>query len=138
MCPGFESLIRHQFLSESTAPSVSKTLPQSTPPSGLRRVLLIGALLASASFPCAARDFPKDAKAGELKGATYPFVRIDNKELRLAPGARVFDQNSRIILPTLLPAAGKILYQMENSGLVQTIWLLTAEEAGKLASRPTQ
>jgi hypothetical protein len=136
VCPGFESLIRHHS-NRQRAPADRKNLPENLD-LAIRRIVRGACLMLCLIGAVQARDFPASAKTGELKSTDYPFVKIDDKQMRLAPGARVFDLNNRIILPTLLPAGVKILYETESSGLVLTIWLLTAEEAARPIQRRPQ
>ena len=74
------------------------------------------------------RNFPLDSKLGELTAINYPTVEISGQTLRLAPGGQIRGKNNLIVLPTAVTAGGTIRYQMEFTGNVSRIWLLTPEE----------
>src|SRR5258706_14512324 len=85
-------------------------------------------LLFLALAPCWGRDLPAGAIQGELRPLEYPFVRMSGKPSRLAPGARIFDVNSRIIQPNVLPASATVIYKLDIRGDLQEIWILSADE----------
>lgn len=78
------------------------------------------------------RIFPQDAKRGEITGHQYPSVSISGKVFRMAPGARIYDQSNRTILPVALPDSGKVLYLTDMNGQLSKLWLLTPEEQATL------
>ena len=76
-----------------------------------------------------ARDFPAFSKPGILKEFARPLVKIGSNTFQLAPAARIFDQNNRLIQPTTLPAGAKIIYKLDaRTGFVHAIWLLAPGE----------
>ncbi len=76
-----------------------------------------------------ARDFPPLSKLGTLRGFERPLVKIGSKTYRLAPAARIFDQENRLIQPASLIAGVKIIYKLEaQTGYVHAIWLLAPGE----------
>jgi len=79
----------------------------------------------------AGRILPPAAQLGELKAADYPYVKIGDNVLKLAPGARIFNTENRTILPNLLPTAATVFYQLDLSGQVVNLWLATPEEAAR-------
>ena len=84
--------------------------------------------LAGGVYAQLTRNFPPDSKLGELTAINYPTVEISGQTLRLAPGGQIRNQNNLIIMPTMVTEAGAIRYQMEFTGNVHRIWLLTPEE----------
>ncbi|MGH8751326.1 MAG: hypothetical protein ACREUV_06445 [Burkholderiales bacterium] len=76
----------------------------------------------------AGRILPPDGVAGELKDSRYPYVIVSGKQFHLAPGARIFDQNNRIILPGYLPNGADVVYKLDGSGDLINMWLLTPQE----------
>ena len=95
-----------------------------------RWIVFIVALFFAASVH-AGRFLPPAAKLGELKAADYPYVKIGDNVLRLAPGARIFNTENRMILPNLLPAQATVFYQLDLHGQVIKLWLATPEEAAR-------
>jgi hypothetical protein len=94
------------------------------------RAFLFGLLLSVLSIGVAvARDFPPLSKVGTLRGFERPFVRIGSKTFQLAPAARIFDQNNRLILPATLPAGARVVYKLEaQTGFLHELWLLLPGE----------
>jgi hypothetical protein len=94
------------------------------------RALILSLLLSFFSFNLAlARDFPPLSKTGTLRGFDRPFVKIGSKTYQLAPAARIFDQNNRLIQPATLPAGAKIVYKLEvQTGFLHELWLLLPGE----------
>jgi hypothetical protein len=89
-------------------------------------------VLFAATLAVAERAFPGNAKRGELKSAEFPYVQIDKDVIKLAPGAKIYDDKNQIVMPTRLPQKAPIRYSLEaTTGLVNNIWLLTAEEAAQ-------
>ena len=98
------------------------------------RYLLITliSLLAAAAF---ARDLPPDGRQANLGAIEYPFVQLAGKPARLSPGARIFDENGRIVLPNTFSGQVPVLYKLDIRGDVQEIWVLTADEVAALRNR---
>ena len=81
----------------------------------------------------AARTFPPDAVAGQVRDYAYPTVQLDDRAYRLAPGALIYDGYNRIIAPNHLPQGAKVLYRIDGQGQVSKMWLLTPEEAAAIS-----
>ena len=81
----------------------------------------------------AGRVLPSGAQPGELNAVEFPYVKIGDSVLKLAPGVRIFDVQNRIIFYTMLPAEAKVFYQLDQMGLVLNLWLATPEEAATFA-----
>ena len=76
-----------------------------------------------------ARDFPPSSKVGRLAGFERPYVRIESNTFQLAPAARTFDANNRLVQPSTLPIGARVVYKLEAAtGFVHTIWLLAPNE----------
>jgi hypothetical protein len=75
------------------------------------------------------RQFPKEAKRGELVVLTAPEIAMDSKPDRLSPAVRIRDINNHLVLSGTL-ANQKLLvnYLRDNTGLVHNVWVLNAEE----------
>ena len=97
--------------------------------------LLIASLtLAMPAFAQLERNFPATALRGELRVLQPPAVTIDGKEARLAPGARIRDQNNLLAMSgSLVDRALAVHYTLEGNGMLLDVWLLTPQE---LARRP--
>jgi hypothetical protein len=78
----------------------------------------------------AARDFPENARRGTITAHQYPQLRIGSVTYRLAAGGRIFNQDNMIIMPASLPKRRvEVMYQLDFTGQLSKIWLLTDEEA---------
>jgi len=103
------------------------------------RLYLIGGILlgfahcASAQF----RQIPIDTQRGWLRPVQDSVIAIDEKQLQLAPGATIRNQQNMIVVPVSLPGEGALAeYQLDASGQVARAWLLTPEEAAREKPQP--
>jgi len=96
---------------------------------------LLAALLFAASLPAWAqlRTIPQNGKRATLSGYENPFVVLGGEKKRLAPGAVIFDNDNRMILPGYLPAGkADVVYTTDQTGQVMRIYLLTPQEIQRL------
>src|SRR5882672_3177027 len=88
--------------------------------------------LACATQAWAERNFPEQAKRGDLKAYEYPSMKIGDQVYRLAPGSRIFNQQNLIIMPASLQVqTAPVMYILDTSGDLSRIWLLTEDEAAQ-------
>jgi hypothetical protein len=106
------------------------------------RALMAGATIAAAAIasPSAhaqdadasvlvTRDLPKAALLGRMLVQQPPDVLLNGQPTRLAPGARIRDENNQIALSgALMGQAFPVKYLLDSSGLVSQAWILTADE----------
>jgi hypothetical protein len=89
-------------------------------------------VLAGATQAFAERNFPEQAKRGELKAYEYPLMKIGDNVYRLAPGSRIFNQQNLIIMPASLQVqTAPVMYMLDMSGYLSRVWLLTGDEAAR-------
>ncbi len=88
----------------------------------------MSALLVLHPWAVAGRTLPRYALLGDLNATNYPYVTIGDRQYHLAPGARIFDQNNRIILPVSMPSRATVLYNLDTNGDLVKMWLLTPDE----------
>ena len=75
------------------------------------------------------RQFPKDAKRGELVMLTAPEITLDSKPDRLSPAVRIRDIHNTLVLSgTLTNQKLVVNYLRDNIGLVHNVWVLNNEE----------
>jgi hypothetical protein len=75
------------------------------------------------------RQFPKDAKRGELVMLMAPDITLDSKPDRLSPAVRIRDVHNNLVLPgTLANQKLVVNYERDNIGLVHNVWVLNNEE----------
>jgi hypothetical protein len=91
--------------------------------------------LAALALPAAAqlqRNFTDKALRGELVFGQPPEVTLNGKPARLAPGARIRDENNLLQMSAAL--AGRMAtvhYTTELQGMLLEVWLLSPAEAAK-------
>jgi hypothetical protein len=91
------------------------------------------ALCSSASAQVA-RLFPPTALRGELTGTAPPDVLLNGKAARLAPGARIRNQDNRFdVTGTLTGGKWLVHYTVDSGGQLLDIWILTPSE---MANQP--
>jgi hypothetical protein len=79
------------------------------------------------------RQFPVTARRGVLEGGRpYPYARLNDQEIKLPPGALIWDPNNRTILHGALPGKAEIVFTTDFTGNVNRIWILTYEERRRL------
>ena len=75
------------------------------------------------------RQFPKEARRGELVVLTAPDIAMDSKPDRLSPAVRIRDINNHLVLSgTLANQRLVVNYVRDNTGLVHNVWVLNSEE----------
>lgn len=75
------------------------------------------------------RPFPANAKRGRMTPAYHPDIVIDGKTRRLAPSARIFNQDNLIQMPASLRGRNIVVnYQEDGDGQIVAVWILTDEE----------
>lgn len=90
-------------------------------------------VLAGATQAFAERNFPEQAKRGDMKAYEYPSMKIGDNVYRLAAGSRIFNQHNLIIMPASLQIqTAPVMYMLDISGDLSRIWLLTGDEATRL------
>ncbi len=92
--------------------------------------LLIGTASAQIEAPTPnTRQFPKEAKRGELLVLAAPEIALDGRADRLSPAVRIRDMNNNLVLSgTLANQKLVVNYVRDNTGLVHNVWVLNAEE----------
>ena len=93
------------------------------------------ALAFALALPAAAqvqRNFTNKALRGTVVFGTPPEVTLNGKPARLAPGARVRDENNLVKLPTVLVGRKVVVnYTTELEGMLLDVWILTPQELAK-------
>ena len=77
------------------------------------------------------RNFPDAALRGTLTIVNQTSATVNGQPLRLAPGLRIFSpQGALIFAHTLVGQPLVVNYLIEpNTGMLHTVWILTAAEA---------
>jgi hypothetical protein len=76
------------------------------------------------------RPFPVTAKRGKMTPGYFPDMTIDGKARRLSAGARIWNQDNTIEMPTALRGTDLIInYTETDAGDIDNVWILTSDEA---------
>ena len=101
----------------------------------LLKLFILVAVFATAQFGYAQglRTLPANGKRG-ITGEPRPLpaVVINRTDAKLAPGGIIFDANNRTILHQNLPANADVWFQLNMTGEIQRIYILTPEERARL------
>ncbi len=98
-----------------------------------RCVLALCAAFVVAATAHAQRVFENNALRGELVVKAPPEALLNGKPVRLAPGARIRNQQNLIQLSgTLIDQRLTVNYTLDGMGQVRDVWVLTDEEARRL------
>lgn len=78
------------------------------------------------------RPFPDTVKRGVMTPANYPAVVINEKTRTLTAGARIWNQDNMIEMPSALRGSEMAVNYTENdNGEIDRVWILSADEAKK-------
>lgn len=101
--------------------------------------MLLLAFLVCVAPTWAQRALPADAKRGTTgERQIFPAVQIDKDLLRLAPGGIIVNYNNLTITQGQLPPKSDVLYELDSSGQIQRMMILTPEERARLDSAKTK
>jgi hypothetical protein len=100
----------------------------------IARAVIVGGIMLPACLY--GRDFPRDAKRGEVKEFSYPKVKIGQTLYHIPPGGKIFNEQNLIIMPSAMPSPAQVMYRLDFSGNIRSIWLLTPSEVTALGPAP--
>jgi hypothetical protein len=91
--------------------------------------LLFACALALPLAAQAQRTFTDKALRGEVAFGTPPQITLNGKPARLAPGARIRDENNMLHLPATLTGKKFVVnYTTEFEGMLLDVWILSRSE----------
>lgn len=95
---------------------------------------LLALLFVGASHAQVIRELPANGKLGQVVGQQHPFpmLEINQKVVRLAPGAVIFDRENRTILHNQVPPSAPVLFVEDRGGQILRIYLLRPDELARL------
>ncbi len=92
-------------------------------------------LACALALPAAAqmqRNFMSKTLRGSVVFGAPPQITLNGKPARLAPGARIRDENNLLQLPAaLVGRKAEVNYTTELEGMLLDVWLLTPAEAAR-------
>ncbi len=91
---------------------------------------LAAAVMAAAPAAAQTRSFPQNALRGELVVGTPPEARLNGRDVRLSPGARIRNQQNLFMLTNSVAGTELVVnYTLDLSGNLRDVWILTTDEA---------
>ena len=79
------------------------------------------------------RTLPANAKRATVgQPQVLPFVELNRKIVRLAPGGVIYDQNNRTIVHNALPPGADVAVTPDLNGDIARIYILTPSEQAQL------
>ena len=98
----------------------------------LMAALALALAMAGAVSAQTSRPFPAHALRGALVVVQPPEVQLNGQAARLAPGSRIRGADNMVQMSgTLVGAKLLVHYTLDPIGLVQDVWILTPDEAGR-------
>jgi hypothetical protein len=81
--------------------------------------------------PAMTRSFPQNTLRGSITFGTDRQIALNGRATSLSPGARVRDQDNRIVAPETLAGTRMLVHYTFDLGdaQVRNVWILRAEEA---------
>jgi len=92
-------------------------------------VVLGVALSLGGTAAVAARALPSDATFAAEAEFRYPYVMVNKQVLRLAVGARIYNERNLIVMPATMPEKANVLFKTDINGDISRVWILTDDEA---------
>ena len=105
--------------------------------SGWSAVSLAALLMLAASAHAQVRSLPAEAKRATVgqQQLPLPYVVLSGKQVRLAPGGIIIDQNNRTIVHNALPPGASVIFTTDINGDIARIYLLTAQEQAQFVEK---
>ena len=100
--------------------------------------LLVSVLVGIAAAPARAqiRSIPEHAKLATLKLGVFPDAELNGKAVKLGPGARIYNHDNMIVIPSTLRGITHVVaYATGSLGEVVSVWILKDTEVRQLRAR---
>jgi hypothetical protein len=96
-------------------------------------LVLIALLLAGHSANAFERPFPETAQRATMSSlSTYPIIQLNKKKRTLSVGARIWNQQNMIEMPSYIQGTSfTVNYTEDMNGDIDRVWILTPQEAKK-------
>src|ERR1051325_3086074 len=96
-------------------------------PRRILHILIVAAALTTFTAHAQLRTLPANAKRATIGQQQYPlpYINLAGKQVRLSPGATIYDQNNRSIVHGALPRGADVAFTTDMNGDVARIYVLT-------------
>jgi len=91
-------------------------------------LVVLFTLLSQPVFSQLVRNFPVDSKLGNLTAVSFPIFTINGVQYPMGAGGQIRGIDNLIILPSGANYIGIIRYQLDVTGNLHRIWILTPDE----------
>ena len=91
-------------------------------------LVVLFTLLSQPVFSQLVRNFPVDSKLGNLTAVSFPIFTISGVQYPMGAGGQIRGIDNLIILPSVANYIGIIRYQLDVTGNLHRIWILTPDE----------
>ena len=82
------------------------------------------------------RTLPAEAKRATVgQPLELPYVNLNGKQVRLAPGGIIIDQNNRTIVHNALPPGAAVVFTTDINGDIGRIYLMTPQEQAQFVEK---
>lgn len=103
---------------------------------GCLLMLTVAGSIVATSALAQLRTLPQNAKFARTGDAQpLPFVKLNGKIVKLAPGGVIYNENNRSIVHSALPPGARVAFTLDLSGDIGRIYILTAQEQAKAGSK---
>ena len=100
-------------------------------------LLIVASLLLAGTSYAQMRTLPANVKRATVGSQPYalPYVELNSKLVRLAPGGVIYDLNNRTIVHGALPPGADVAFTTDMHGDIARIYILTPHEQAQLDQR---
>ncbi|MBS0496919.1 MAG: hypothetical protein HRU77_07590 [Gammaproteobacteria bacterium] len=95
-------------------------------------------LLTQPVFSQQTRKFPTGSRLGHLTAVSFPLFTIDGQQIQMGAGGQIRGVDNLIILPNAANYTGLIRYQLDVTGNLHRVWILTPDEVKEAESEGQQ
>ncbi len=72
---------------------------------------------------------PEETRKGTMTSPGFGHVVIDGTSMPLSPGAQIRNELNMLVMPSMIAGPAPVRYQVDFTGSVYRIWILSATEA---------
>ena len=91
-------------------------------------LVVLFTLLSQPVFSQQVRNFPAESKLGNLTAVSFPIFTINGQQVQMGAGGQIRGIDNLIILPSVANYIGIIRYQLDVTGNLHRVWILTPNE----------
>ncbi|WP_297326145.1 hypothetical protein [Nitrosomonas sp.] len=91
-------------------------------------LIIVLTALSNPAFSQVHRAFPVNSKLGYLTAVSFPIFTINGVQYPMSAGGQIRGTDNLIILPSVANYIGIIRYQLDATGNLHRVWILTTDE----------